>query len=109
MRRRSFIKGLTGSSFAIGTGASLFTERRAAAAPPPDPSSSGIDHIVVVTMENRSFDHLLGWLPGANGMQANLNYVDKAGLLTPPTPWLLTTLAAVIPIPTIHTIKQGRV
>jgi hypothetical protein len=28
-----------------------------------------INHIVVVMMENRSFDHLLGWHPTANGMQ----------------------------------------
>ena len=28
----------------------------------PNPTSSGIEHIVVVMMENRSFDHLLGWL-----------------------------------------------
>ena len=31
----------------------------------PDPAHSGLDHIVVVCMENRSFDHYLGWLPGA--------------------------------------------
>jgi phospholipase C len=31
----------------------------------PDPKRSGIDHVVVVMMENRSFDHMLGWLPGA--------------------------------------------
>jgi phospholipase C len=31
-------------------------------------------------MENRSFDHMLGWLPGADGMQAGLTYVDRAGL-----------------------------
>lgn len=35
----------------------------------PAPASTGIDHIVVVMMENRSFDHYLGWLPGANGRQ----------------------------------------
>src|SRR5213083_2847682 len=29
----------------------------------PNPENSGIEHIVVVTMENRSFDHFLGWLP----------------------------------------------
>ncbi len=46
---------------------------------PPTPQESGIDHVVVVTMENRSFDHLLGWLPGANGRQAGLSYVDKSG------------------------------
>src|SRR3954469_20026711 len=28
----------------------------------PLPELSGIQHIVVVMMENRSFDHLLGWL-----------------------------------------------
>jgi phospholipase C len=30
-------------------------------------------------MENRSFDHVLGWLPEANGRQAGLSYVDKGG------------------------------
>ena len=45
----------------------------------PDPESSGIEHIVVVMMENRSFDHLLGWLPGANGIQAGLTYLDNKG------------------------------
>ncbi len=30
-------------------------------------------------MENRSFDHFLGWLPGADGRQADLSYKDSAG------------------------------
>ena len=30
-------------------------------------------------MENRSFDHLLGWLPGADGIQAGLTYFDSLG------------------------------
>jgi hypothetical protein len=29
--------------------------------------SRGIRHIVIMTMENRSFDHFLGWVPGADG------------------------------------------
>ena len=29
--------------------------------------SNGIEHVVVLMMENRSFDHFLGWLPGADG------------------------------------------
>src|SRR5216117_3475764 len=33
----------------------------------PDPEASGIEHVVLVMMENRSFDHFLGWLPGASG------------------------------------------
>ena len=45
----------------------------------PAPKSSGIDHIIVVMMENRSFDHYLGWLPGADGIQAGLRYPDKNG------------------------------
>ena len=31
-------------------------------------------------MENRSFDHYLGWLPGADGKQAGLTYVDRDGV-----------------------------
>ena len=31
-------------------------------------------------MENRSFDHLLGWLPNANGRQAGLTYRDRKGV-----------------------------
>jgi phospholipase C len=49
----------------------------------PDPVSSGIDHVVVVIMENRSFDHLLGWLPNAEGKQAGLSFNDNNGLSHP--------------------------
>ena len=52
-----------------------------AAAALPQPSRSGIKHIVVVMMENRSFDHFLGWLPQVNpqadGKQAGLTYLDR--------------------------------
>jgi phospholipase C len=37
------------------------------------------DTIVVLMMENRSFDHLLGWLPGADGKQHGLSFVDATG------------------------------
>ena len=52
------------------------------AAPPPlpAPSASGIDHVVVVMMENRSFDHFAGWVPGADGRQAGLRFVDRYGV-----------------------------
>lgn len=36
--------------------------------------------MVVVTMENRSFDHFLGWLPNAVGQQAGLSYSDPSGV-----------------------------
>src|SRR5581483_509457 len=45
----------------------------------PTPEASGIEHIVVVMMENRSFDHFLGWMPGADGKQAGLTFQDSAG------------------------------
>src|SRR5262249_30830757 len=38
-----------------------------------------IEHVIVVMMENRSFDHFLGWLPRADGRQAGLVYPDKNG------------------------------
>ncbi len=53
---------------------------RATLDPFPDPKTSGIEHVVVLMMENRSFDHLLGWTPGANGRQAGLAYRDRAGV-----------------------------
>jgi phospholipase C len=49
----------------------------------PTGDRSGIEHIVLVMMENRSFDHFLGWLPHANGRQAGLRYADAAGVFHP--------------------------
>jgi phospholipase C len=49
----------------------------------PDPAASGIKHIVVVTMENRSFDHFFGWFPNADGKQAGLTYLDPSGTAHP--------------------------
>ena len=56
-----------------------------AQAPLPAPAASGIEHVVVVMMENRSFDHFLGWLPGANGAQDTTTprYPDAAGRRQP--------------------------
>jgi phospholipase C len=57
---------------------SLIT-RVASAQTLPSPEAAGFEHVVVVMMENRSFDHFFGWLPGANGQQARLNYNDSSG------------------------------
>jgi phospholipase C len=38
-----------------------------------------IDHVIVVMMENRSFDHFFGWHPRADGRQAGLVYPDRDG------------------------------
>ena len=45
----------------------------------PRPRNMPVDTFVVLMMENRSFDHYLGWLPGADGRQAGLTYLDKEG------------------------------
>jgi phospholipase C len=37
-------------------------------------------------MENRSFDHMLGWLPGADGKQAGLAFPDKQAVMQPTHP-----------------------
>jgi phospholipase C len=73
LTRRSFVAA-SASSLAL-----LSLRGRARASGLPAPQDSGIRHVVVVMMENRSFDHLLGWLPGADGAQAGLVYRDAAG------------------------------
>lgn len=45
-----------------------------------DDGSSKFDHVIVVMQENRSFDHLLGWAPRADGRQAGLKYDDNLGV-----------------------------
>jgi phospholipase C len=73
LSRREFLAG----AGALAIGAPLLA--RAATAP-------AYDHVVVLMMENRSFDHLLGWLPGADGRQAGLAYPDRSGALQPTHP-----------------------
>jgi phospholipase C len=43
------------------------------------PTDAPFDTVVVLTMENRSYDHLLGWLPGSDGKQKGLSYTDPTG------------------------------
>lgn len=51
-----------------------------------DPNAVPFDTVVVLMMGNRSFDHLLGWLPGANGRQEGLSYADTDGGVHPTWP-----------------------
>jgi phospholipase C len=82
LSRRRFLSSAAG----LGAAAALGPEALAALASAPQsyralpaPGASGIEHIVMVCMENRSFDHYLGWLPGADGRQAGLSYRDDHG------------------------------
>ena len=83
LSRRRFLSSAAG----IGAAAALGPEALGALASSPQssysalpsPSQSGIEHIVFVCMENRSFDHYLGWVPGADGRQQGLSYRDDHG------------------------------
>ena len=86
VNRRHFLSGAAGGAAAALVGsasgwadAELFAQNLGLASL-PTPEESGIEHIVVVMMENRSFDHFLGWLPNADGQQAGLTYFDAAGV-----------------------------
>src|SRR6185503_8001295 len=77
--RRYFLErmALAGGGLALAGPASLAARKGSAL---PHPAKSGIDHVVLLMMENRSFDHMLGWLPNADGKQAGLTYLDSAGV-----------------------------
>src|SRR4051812_11062886 len=83
-RRELLVRGSALAGGAMLLGMPEWSQRAFALSPSPShlppPASSGIDHVVVVMMENRSFDHFLGWLPGADGRQAGLTYKDRAGV-----------------------------
>ena len=60
------------------------TAARAAAAQFPH-GSHGVEHVVLLMMENRSFDHFLGWLPGADGRH-DLTFLSADGNVYPSYP-----------------------
>jgi phospholipase C len=77
--------------------AALRVERAISAALP---AQAKIEHIVVLMLENRSFDHMLGSLSlhghPVNGLQPGMFNLDSAGAPVPPT---LTTNPALEPDP----------
>ena len=87
LNRRDFLKGAAGvgGAFALGQQAAhaglLVPAPRVALSSSslPDAGSRLIEHVVVIMMENRSTDHLLGWHPNADVRQAQ-SFVDNAGV-----------------------------
>src|ERR1019366_1319418 len=85
--RRDFLqRTAVAAGLATGMGLVLDPDAGVAEAAPrqrevqlPSPRNLPIDTFVVLMMENRSFDHYLGWLPGADGRQAGLHYTDTQG------------------------------
>ena len=87
LRRREFLQRTAMTAgLAAGLGTVLDPEtivaeaaRRQRRVRLPSPRNMPVDTFVVLMMENRSFDHYLGWLPHADGHQAGLSYTDRAG------------------------------
>ena len=80
IHRRDFLRSALGATAATVFSSCGGSIRSAFSANLPSPERSGIEHVVVLMMENRSFDHFLGWLPNADGRQAGLSYVDQTGV-----------------------------
>jgi phospholipase C len=87
LSRRRFLHGATATAglLTLGRRGGLPTAAAQTVAL-PDPQASGIDHVVWVMMENRSFDHFLGWLEGADGLPAGVVYSDRDGVPHAPYP-----------------------
>jgi phospholipase C len=114
INRRDFLRGAAGASGAALLGR---TTRSVSAGLLPanqglaslsSPGASGIEHIVVVMMENRSFDHYLGWLPNADGRQVGLSYLDGTGTAHPTHPLAPDFTGCGHPDPD-HSYAGGRV
>ena len=106
INRRDFLRSAAGAASAaalVGIQAGTNTSE---AQELPSPSASQIDHIVVVMMENRSFDHFLGWLPGSRGKQAGLTYLDSEGEAHPT--WHLTDYVGCAHPDPDHSYAGGR-
>jgi phospholipase C len=77
LTRRKFVT-LMGASAAAATGAELLSQAASASTARLPNGSNGIKHVVVLMMENRSFDHFLSWLPGADGRH-DMTYLSTDG------------------------------
>jgi phospholipase C len=78
LSRRTFLQLAAASAGLTVTGADLLSQAVANASTAIRPDGSrGIRHIVILMMENRSFDHFLSWLPGADG-RSDLTFVSSA-------------------------------
>src|SRR5215475_14583480 len=77
LTRRMLIK-LIGASAAAATGSELLTRAAAGATAAHPGGARGVEHVVILMMENRSFDHFLGWLPGADGRH-DLDFLSTDG------------------------------
>jgi len=75
-----------------GGGTQIATPTPGPPQPTPTPASLQIKNVVVVIMQNRSFDHLFGTFPGANGITAGVpGFTQKDAKGATVSPMLLTS------------------
>jgi phospholipase C len=107
INRRDFLRSAAGAASAAAlAGVEAARGTQGEAQELPAPGASQIDHIVVVMMENRSFDHFLGWLPGGRGKQGGLKYFDSQGEAHPT--WHLTDFVGCAHPDPDHSYAGGR-
>lgn len=78
MDRRAFCRGV--ARLTACAGLARLNAAQHIARGDSGPPHFNIDHVIVVMMENRSFDHLFGWLPNSDGKQAGMSYSDASGV-----------------------------
>ena len=86
LSRRQFLSAgaIAGAGLVLGDALApraLAATRRAVL--PASGADAPFDHVIICMMENRSFDHFLGWLPGADGIQAGLTFENTQGVRYP--------------------------
>jgi phospholipase C len=78
--------GVSAASIAAVSGADLLSRAVANASPAVNTGGkNGVKHVVILMMENRSFDHFLGWVPGADGRH-DLSFLSADGNVYPNYP-----------------------
>jgi phospholipase C len=86
LTRRNFLQIMGASAGLAITGTDFLSQTLASATPAGHPQgSNGIEHVVVLMLENRSFDHLLSWLPDADGRH-DMSYRSADGHTYPNYP-----------------------
>jgi phospholipase C len=81
--RREFLIAASAGGLALagcGDAAERLVDPNLALKPDLPLDLSKVEHVVVSMMENRSFDHYMGWLPQADAQQAGLSYPDRNGV-----------------------------
>src|SRR5262249_12228403 len=86
LTRRTFLQLIGASTGAALTGTDNLSAMAARAATARFAQGSrGVEHVVILMMENRSFDHFLSWLPDADGRH-DMTYLSTDGNVYPNYP-----------------------